>query len=150
MSAPDEDWYAIDVESKLNRKIDTLQAIVQQQNDLLQKLSQEMTVLKEELHRTHQTASHDLSRRHDRTHELLEELRISQQREMNMAIRAKIAVPFCSNKTLLAYGLGSKTIPLSPHFLGGRLDASASASASALTSMNRLSPSARSPNPFSL
>ena len=134
----DDDWCAIDIESKLNKKIDALQNVVQQQHDLLQQMSSSIQALKEELHRTHQTSSH-LSQRHDRTHELLEELKIMKHRELNMALREKVAVPFCSEKHL---GYGTRpTIVLSPYFLGRRM---ASPSASAQAS------SATAPTPFSL
>lgn len=115
----DEEWCAIDIESKLNKKIDTLQNVVQQQHDLLQQMSSSIQTLKEELHRTHQTSSH-LSQRHDRTHELLEELKIMKHRELNMAIREKVAVPFCSEKNILGYGSLHK-LALSPYFLGRRM-----------------------------
>jgi ABC-type glutathione transport system ATPase component len=138
MSAPeDDDWCAIDLENKLNKKIDALQNVVQQQHDLLQQMSSSIQTLKEELHRTHQTSSH-LSQRHDRTHELLEELKIMKHRELNMALREKVAVPFCSEKHL-SYGT-RPTIVLSPYFLGRRLASPAASSA----------PAFATPTPFSL
>ena len=138
----DDEWCAIDIESKLNKKIDTLQNVVQQQHALLQQMSSSIQTLKEELHRTHQTSSH-LSQRHDRTHELLEELKIMKHRELNMAIREKVAVPFCSERHL---GYGTRpTIVLSPYFLGRRLASPASASASASASA-----ASATPTPFSL
>jgi len=142
MSAPeDDDWCAIDIESKLNKKIDALQNVVQQQHDLLQQMSSSIQTLKEELHRTHQTSSH-LSQRHDRTHELLEELKIMKHRELNMALREKVAVPFCSEKHL---GYGTRpTIVLSPYFLGRRLASPSHASASTSASAHA------TPTPFSL
>jgi ABC-type glutathione transport system ATPase component len=145
MSEEDE-WCAIDIESKLNKKIDTLQNVVQQQHDLLQQMSSSIQTLKEELHRTHQTASHDLSQRHDRTHELLEELKIMKHRELNMAIREKVAVPFCSEKNLLGYGSLPKLV-LSPYFLGRRL---ASPSHVAHIAHASAHAHASSPTPFSL
>jgi ABC-type glutathione transport system ATPase component len=132
----DDDWCAIDIESKLNKKIDALQNVVQQQHDLLQQMASSIQTLKEELHRTHQTSSH-LSQRHDRTHELLEELKIMKHRELNMAIREKVAVPFCSEKHL---GYGTRTTALSPYFLGRRISLSSDVSPTAV----------RSPTPFSL
>ena len=144
MSAPDEDeWCAIDLESKLNKKIDALQIILQQQHHLIQILSQEMKDLKEELHRTHQTASHDLSLRHDRTHELLEELKILKQRELNMMLREKIPIPFMSDRTLIGLGAFPKPTLLSPCFLGRRIDSQTSGTIAATASV-------RSPTPFSL
>ena len=136
----EEEWCAIDIESKLNKKIDTLQNVVQQQHELLQQMSSSIQTLKEELHRTHQSSSH-LSQRHDRTHELLEELKIMKHRELNMALREKVAVPFCSERHL---GYGTRpTIVLSPYFLGRRL-----ASPSPVTAAS--SASASAPTPFSL
>jgi hypothetical protein len=136
----EEEWCAIDIESKLNKKIDTLQNVVQQQHELLQQMSSSIQTLKEELHRTHQSSSH-LSQRHDRTHELLEELKIMKHRELNMALREKVAVPFCSERHL---GYGTRpTIVLSPYFLGRRL-----ASPSHVASASFASASA--PTPFSL
>lgn len=142
----DDEWY--DIESKLNKKIDTLQNVVQQQHDLLQQMSTSIQTLKEELHRTHQTSSH-LSQRHDRTHELLEELKIMKHRELNMAIREKVAVPFCSEKHL---GYGTRpSIVLSPYFLGRRLASPSPTFASATATAASASASASaSPTPFSL
>jgi ABC-type glutathione transport system ATPase component len=135
----DDDWCAIDIESKLNKKIDALQNVVQQQHDLLQQMSSSIQTLKEELHRTHQTSSH-LSQRHDRTHELLEELKIMKHRELNMALREKVAVPFCSEKHL---GYGTRpTIVLSPYFLGRRMTSPSHTSHSTHT--------IATPTPFSL
>ena len=128
----DDEWCAIDIESKLNKKIDTLQNVVQQQHDLLQQMSSSIQTLKEELHRTHQTASHDLSRRHDRTHELLEEMKILKHRELNMMLREKVPVPFCSDRSLLGHTSLPKPTLLSPHFLGRRI-ASPSSDASPST-----------------
>jgi ABC-type glutathione transport system ATPase component len=132
----DDDWCAIDIESKLNKKIDALQNVVQQQHDLLQQMASSIQTLKEELHRTHQTSSH-LSQRHDRTHELLEELKIMKHRELNMALREKVAVPFCSEKHL---GYGTRpNIVLSAYFLGRRM-----------ASPSHASVQATAPTPFSL
>jgi hypothetical protein len=144
MSGLDEDWYAVDLETKLNKKVDALQAVVQQQHELLQQMSSSIQTLKEELHRSHQTSSHHLSQhlsqRHDRTHELLEELKIMKQRELNMALRERVAVPFCSDRTLLSYGsLPAPT--LSPYFLGRRMTSPTASAASAATAR---------PSPFSL
>ena len=141
----EEEWCAIDIESKLNKKIDTLQNVVQQQHELLQQMSSSIQTLKEELHRTHQSSSH-LSQRHDRTHELLEELKIMKHRELNMALREKVAVPFCSERHL---GYGTRpTIVLSPYFLGRRL-ASPSHVATAASFATAATTSA-APTPFSL
>jgi ABC-type glutathione transport system ATPase component len=144
----DDDWCAIDLENKLNKKIDTLQNVVQQQHELLQQMSSSIQTLKEELHRTHQSSSH-LSQRHDRTHELLEELKIMKHRELNMALREKVAVPFCSERHL---GYGTRpTIVLSPYFLGRRLASPSHASfASFASATSATSATAATPTPFSL
>ena len=123
----EEEWCAIDIESKLNKKIDTLQNVVQQQHELLQQMSTSIQSLTEQLHRTHQSSSH-LSQRHDRTHELLEELKIMKHRELNMALREKVAVPFCSERHI-GYGTRPMTV-LSPYFLGRRLASPSHASSS--------------------
>ena len=86
----EEDWFAVDLESKLNKKIDTLQTLVNQQSEMIKLLSEEIKQLKSELHSTrHLSASQN-----DRTHQLLEELKVLKQRELNLALREKIPVPF--------------------------------------------------------
>ena len=86
----DDEWFSIDLESKVNRKIDTLQNLVHEQMKMIQTLSEEIKVLKGELHSTH----HLSSSQNNRTHELLEELKVIKQRELNIALRGKIPVPF--------------------------------------------------------
>lgn len=88
----DDDWQPIDVESKLNRKIDALQVIVEQQTKLIRQLSDEISQLKAK-------PNEHLSLQNDRTHQLLEELKIIKQRELNMMLREKIPVPFFSTKS---------------------------------------------------
>ena len=91
----EEDWFALDLESKLNKKIDTLQTLVHQQNDLIQHLSGEIKQMKHELDTTHhRSPCEHLSSQNDRTHQLLEELKVIKQRELNMMLREKIPVPF--------------------------------------------------------
>jgi len=100
----DDDWFSIDLESKMNRKIDTLQTLVHEQMKMIQTLSDEIKVLKGELHSTH----HHSSTQNNRTHELLEELKVIKQRELNLALREKIPVPFMQTQQHLSY-----SIPLS-------------------------------------
>ena len=86
----EDDWFAVDLESKLNKKIDTLQTLVNQQSEMIQQLSSNINQLKSELHSTrHLSASQN-----DRTHQLLEELKVLKQRELNLALREKIPIPF--------------------------------------------------------
>jgi len=89
MAAPvvvEEEWFSLDLESKLNKKIDTLQSLVHQQND--------------------------------RTHQLLEELKLIKQRELNMMLREKIPVPFFSTKSSFPNQNGASIPSLpSPLFL---------------------------------
>ena len=98
MSNPsmDDDWFAVDLESKMNRKIDTLQNLVHEQMKMIQLLSNEIKVLKNELHSTH----HHSASQNTRTHELLEELKIIKQRELNIMLREKIPTPFFSTHSL--------------------------------------------------
>ena len=91
----DDEWFSIDLESKLNRKIDALQQVVQQQNELIQTLSTEIKQMKQHVG---SPCSH-LSSQNDRTHQLLEELKVIKQRELNMMLREKIPVPFFSTKS---------------------------------------------------
>jgi len=48
----EDDWFAVDLESKLNKKIDTLQILVNQQSEIIQQLSNDIKQLKSELHHT--------------------------------------------------------------------------------------------------
>jgi hypothetical protein len=91
----DDEWFSIDLESKMNKKIDTLQTLVHEQMKMIQMLSEEIKILKGELHSTH----HHSSTQNDRTHELLEELKVIKQRELNLALREKIPVPFMQSQT---------------------------------------------------
>lgn len=85
-----DEWYSIDVEPKLNQKIDKLQQIISEQSILIQTLSAEINILKSEM-----TTKHDRSSvQKDRMNELLEELKVIKQRELNMLIREKIPCPF--------------------------------------------------------
>lgn len=95
MARVEEDWFSIDVESKLNKKIDTLQTVVQQQSELIQTLSAEIKQMKGLI----RPPCEHLSSQTDRTHQLLEELKLIKQRELNMMLREKIPVPFFSTKS---------------------------------------------------
>ena len=95
-SSVDDEWFSVDLESKMNRKMDALQSLVHEQMKLIQTLSDEIKVLKGELHSTH----HQSATQNNRTHELLEELTIIKQRELNIMLREKIPVPFTSFTSL--------------------------------------------------
>jgi peptidoglycan hydrolase CwlO-like protein len=49
----EDDWFSLDLESKLNKKIDSLQTLVHQQNESIQHLSAEIKQLKKDLDSTH-------------------------------------------------------------------------------------------------
>jgi DNA gyrase/topoisomerase IV subunit A len=96
----EEDWFSLDLESKLNKKIDSLQSLVHQQNELIQSLSAEIKHMKKELDSTHhRSPCEHLSSQNDRTHQLLEELKLIKERELNIMLREKIPVPFFSTKS---------------------------------------------------
>jgi DNA gyrase/topoisomerase IV subunit A len=96
----EEEWVSLDLESKLNKKIDSLQTLVHQQNELIQTLSAEIKHMKKEFDSTHhRSPCEHLSSQNDRTHQLLEELKLIKQRELNMMLREKIPVPFFSTKS---------------------------------------------------
>ena len=97
----DDEWFSIDLESKMNRKIDTLQTLVHEQMKMIQTLSEEIKILKGELHSTH----HLSSTQNNRTHELLEELKVIKQRELNLALRGKIPVPFMQTQQNPPYSI---------------------------------------------
>ena len=81
MANVDDEWFSLDLESKINKKIDSLQDLVHQQTG--------------ELHFVqHASACQHLSSQNDRTHQLLEELKIIKQREVNLMLREKIPIPF--------------------------------------------------------
>lgn len=116
MARVEEDWFSIDLESKLNRKIDSLQTVVQQQTDLIQALSSEIKQLKQDLHRP---PCEHLSSQTDRTHQLLEELKLIKQRELNLMLREKIPIPFFSTKSYPQQMVSVPSLP-SPLFLSQR------------------------------
>lgn len=84
----EEDWCTIDMESKMNKKIDEL-------HQMIHLLATEITTLKQELH----SAKNQTHSQNDRTHQLLEELKIMKQRELNMALRTHLPVPFTTLST---------------------------------------------------
>lgn len=121
----EEDWFSVDLETKLNKKIDILQSLVYQQLDLINKLSEEINtlkcevisiktmephekmleslseeikILKGELHSTQNKSASQ----NDHTHQLLEELKILKQRELNLMLRERIPTPFVSANQLLS------------------------------------------------
>ena len=99
----EDDWFSLDLESKLNKKIDSLQTLVHQQNESIQHLSAEIKQLKKDLDSTHhRSPCEHLSSQNDRTHQLLEELKLIKQRELNMMLREKIPVPFFSTKSSIS------------------------------------------------
>ena len=96
----EEDWFSLDLESKLNKKIDALQGLVHEQSVLIHTLSSEIKTLKGEIHLNHHpsTCQH-LSSQNDRVQELLEELKVIKQREINIMLREKIPIPFYSTQS---------------------------------------------------
>jgi hypothetical protein len=114
----EDDWFSLDLESKLNKKIDSLQTLVHQQNESIQHLSAEIKQLKKDLDSTHhRSPCEHLSSQNDRTHQLLEELKLIKQRELNMMLREKIPVPFFSTKSSFASPPPAVTSLPSPLFL---------------------------------
>ena len=96
----DEEWFTLELETKLNKKIDSLQTLVHQQMSIIETLSSEIKQLKGELQFVqHSTACQHLSSQNDRTHQLLEELKILREREINIMLREKIPIPFYSTQS---------------------------------------------------
>jgi hypothetical protein len=100
----DEDWCAVDMESKVNKKIDELQSLVFQQHQMIHTLATEISTLKQELH----SAKSQTHSQNDRTHQLLEELKVMKQRELNLALRSHIPVPFTTLSSPMIQGPISK------------------------------------------
>lgn len=96
----DEDWCAVDMESKVNKKIDELQSLVFQQHQMIHTLATEISTLKQELH----SAKNQTHSQNDRTHQLLEELKVMKQRELNLALRSHIPVPFTTLSSPMIQG----------------------------------------------
>jgi predicted nucleic acid-binding OB-fold protein len=97
------------VELTNKKKIEALNALVNQQAGQIALLSDEIKQLKKEIYSSpfyNQSATQTT-----RTHELLEELKVIKQRELNIMLREKIPVPFTSF-TSLSYlpGLVAKSV----------------------------------------
>lgn len=109
----DDDWCSVDIESRLNKKIDALRELVHQQHLMIHTLSTEIRQLQTELHSA-KTQTHS---QNDRTHQLLEELKVLKQRELNLALRSHLPVPFTTgpHTPLLAT---SSSLLRSPLFKG--------------------------------
>lgn len=97
MATIEEEWFALDIESKLNKKIDALQDLVHEQSLLIHTLSSEIKTLKNEI-QIRPSMCPQLSQK-DRVQELLEELKVIKQREINMMLREKIPIPFYSSQS---------------------------------------------------
>lgn len=93
----DDDWCSVDIESRLNKKIDALRELVHQQHLMIHTLSVEIKQLQTELHSA-KTQTHS---QNDRTHQLLEELKVLKQRELNIALRSHLPVPFTTGASPL-------------------------------------------------
>lgn len=126
----EEDWFTSNIETKLTKRLDSLEAIIHQQFDLIKSLSEELkqlkgtlpstesaiqqisesiNLLKGEVHSTkHESAYHK-----DHTRQLLEELKILKQRELNIMLREKRPIPFVSgNQFIFSNTLLSKKLNL--------------------------------------
>jgi hypothetical protein len=108
----DDEWCSVDIESRLNKKIDALNQLVHQQHDMIQTLSTAIQHLQTELHSA-KTQTHS---QNDRTHQLLEELKVLKQRELNMALRSHLPVPFTTAESPLFSTKSIPTILRSPLF----------------------------------
>ena len=95
--AIEEEWFALDLESKLNKKMDALQALVHEQSILIHTLSSEIKMLKGELQIRPSTCQH--VSQNDRVQELLEELKVIKLREINIMLREKKPIPFYSTQS---------------------------------------------------
>ena len=90
MDHPIDEWYSVDVEPRLNEKIDPLQRSLAEQSVMIQALSDGLKTLQAEMKIKQERSSVQK----DRMNELLEELKVLKQRELNMLIREKIPCPF--------------------------------------------------------
>ena len=109
----DDDWCSVDIESRLNKKIDALRELVHQQHLMIHTLSTEIKHLQTELHSA-KTQTHS---QNDRTHQLLEELKVIKQRELNLALRSHMPVPFTTGAPTPLF-TASSSILRSPLFKG--------------------------------
>lgn len=110
----DDDWCSVDIESRLNKKIDALRELVHQQHRMIHTLSTEIKHLQTELHSA-KTQTHS---QNDRTHQLLEELKVIKQRELNLALRSHMPVPFTAGTSPLLGSNGVPSLLRSPLFKG--------------------------------
>lgn len=110
----DDDWCSVDIESRLNKKIDALNLLVHQQHQMIQTLSTAIQHLQTELHSA-KTQTHS---QNDRTHQLLEELKVLKQRELNIALRSHQPVPFTTGESPLLVHKGMPSLLRSPLFKG--------------------------------
>lgn len=109
----DDDWCSVDIESRLNKKIDALRELVHQQHLMIHALSSEIRQLQTELHSA-KTQTHS---QNDRTHQLLEELKVLKQRELNLALRSHMPVPFTTGGATPLLG-SNPSLLRSPLFKG--------------------------------
>jgi len=113
-----EEWFTNNLEAKLNKKIDDLQILVHQQFGLIQTLYEEIRQLKgvvtsiqdattvgidtQQLSEEIKTLKDKSASQNDRTHALLEELKVLKQRELNMMLREKRPTPFVAMNPLIS------------------------------------------------
>ena len=108
----DEEWFTICIDSKLEKKIEVIEGTLHQYITELQHIQTELSVLKgtvESIIKTTtdqiKTISSEIKQlRHSHEsipsrEQLFEELRILQQRELNLMLRDKKATPFVSSKS---------------------------------------------------
>jgi hypothetical protein len=125
MNKINEEWFTVEqtteqteieqkVEQTNKKKIEALTALVHQQAGQITLLSDEIKQLKKEIYSApfyHQSVTQI-----DRTHHLLEELKVIKERELNMMLREKIPVPF-SFPTILS-NLKLNKVAISPNVNG--------------------------------
>jgi hypothetical protein len=103
MNKINEEWFTVEqtteqteieqkVEQTNKKKIEALTALVHQQAGQITLLSDEIKQLKKEIYSA--PFYHQSVKQTDRTHHLLEELKVIKERELNMMLREKIPVPF--------------------------------------------------------
>ena len=111
----DDDWFTISLESKLNKRMDDVEQLLHQNMKQLQVVQEEMKMLQQTIRleldsikqstERIQSLSEEiglLKHSHDTIpsrQELIEELRMIQQRELNLMLREKRATPFISSKS---------------------------------------------------
>jgi len=111
----DDDWFTISLESKLNKRMDDIEQLLHQNMKQLQVVQEEIKTLQQTIRleldsikqstERIQSLSEEiglLKHSHDTIpsrQELIEELRMIQQRELNLMLREKRATPFISSKS---------------------------------------------------